>query len=632
MTSLVPPNDGRAAGSAGPESEREQARLAALLSYDILDTDKEAAFEGLVDLAAGICNAPIAAISLVDERRQWFKARRGLNVSETSLDIALCRDVVRSGQPLCVGDLRTDPRFADHPVVTREGGLRFYAAWPLVAPGNHVLGTICVADVKPHPDCLTEWQGRSLATLASQIVAQMELRRKRPLPPAAVSAAQPGDTRWREGYRDPLTGVADRTQFRHSFGAMIDAAQKTGRRVGLLRLNIENFGRINDEFGQDAGDAVLRSFGARLTGAVRPTDVVGRLGSDKFAVALPVPDEDALLAVAISLAERMRQPFVFNGLPVTLQTSFGAALYPDHGMTVDSLHSNSKIALQMARTSTQDHVLAFHPTMRRDVDTRSQMIARARQACNSRQIEPYYQPQVALESGRIVGFEALLRWRDSRYGIQYPDSISAAFDDPEIAVLISNLMIDSVFADIASWLSRGLNLDHVAINAAAADLLRSDFPDLVLMQLKEKGLPTSILQIEVTETVFLGRGAERVEEALMTLSREGATIALDDFGTGYASLAHLKQFPVDVIKIDRSFITGVESDSENQAIVSAITGLGHSLAMKVVAEGVETMEQVNYLRAIDCDMIQGFLISHAMPAGSVPDFIAGWQGFSPHHP
>ena len=262
--------------------------------------------------------------------------------------------------------------------------------------------------------------------------------------------------------------------------------------------------------------------------------------------------------------------------------------------------------------------------MRHDVQRRSSMIQLARNAIRDDRIVPFYQPKFDLATREVVGFEALLRWRNARGRIGLPASIEAAFEDLEVAAAISDRMIERVIADMRGWLDKGVPFQNVAINASAAEFRRDNFAERVLEQLRAANIPTRCFQLEVTETVFLGRGAEYVHRALALLSSQGVKIALDDFGTGYASLRHLKQFPVDIIKIDQSFVRDMAIDPGDEAIIRAVINLGSSLGIKVVAEGIETEEQDRRLLELGCDFGQGFLFSKAAPAGRVPSLVQRW--------
>jgi EAL domain-containing protein (putative c-di-GMP-specific phosphodiesterase class I) len=264
--------------------------------------------------------------------------------------------------------------------------------------------------------------------------------------------------------------------------------------------------------------------------------------------------------------------------------------------------------------------------MRLDMQKRASMLSLARDALAHRRILPFYQPKVDLRSGGVAGFEALLRWNHPESGPQSPATISAAFEDLALASEISDAMIASVVADLVHWRDEGVDLGHVAINAAAAEFRRGDFADRLLERLHMSGLPPRLLQVEVTETVFLGRGAESVERALKLLSAAGVGIALDDFGTGFASLSHLKQFPVDIIKIDRSFVRDLEDDPDDAAIIDAVVNLGRSLGISIVAEGVENEKQHGFLASLGCDFGQGYLYGKAAPAGEVKAMLGMRRG------
>jgi EAL domain-containing protein (putative c-di-GMP-specific phosphodiesterase class I) len=260
--------------------------------------------------------------------------------------------------------------------------------------------------------------------------------------------------------------------------------------------------------------------------------------------------------------------------------------------------------------------------MREEMRKRSSMVTSAREAIREDRLIAYYQPKVDLQRrNRIIGFEALLRWQDPQLGIQLPMTLEAAFEDLEVAAEISDRIIAHAIRDMRRWLDQGIDFGHVAVNAAAAEFRRDDFAERVLQKLAEAQVPTGCFQLEVTETVFLGRGAEYVDRALKLLSSHGVQIALDDFGTGYASLRHLKQFPVNIIKIDQSFVRGMMDDPEDEAIIRAVVGLSQSLGISVVAEGVETDAQHDGLRTIGCSFGQGFLYSRAVCPASVPELL-----------
>jgi EAL domain-containing protein (putative c-di-GMP-specific phosphodiesterase class I) len=281
------------------------------------------------------------------------------------------------------------------------------------------------------------------------------------------------------------------------------------------------------------------------------------------------------------------------------------------------------IALAVAKAAGRGQHVTFAPEMRASLQHRTSMLNVARDALQRDCIVPHYQPKVVLATGAIAGFEALLRWRDTRGTIHGPATLAAAFEDLELAAQLSDRMIDRSVEDARHWLEAGVDFGHVAVNAAAAEFRRDDFAEGVLERLRDAGVPTGRFQLEVTESVFLGRGAEYVERALTLLSKEGVRIALDDFGTGYASLRHLNQFPVDILKIDQSFVRGMGSNAAEAAIVRTLINLGESLGIEVVAEGIEEPAQAEALRALGCHYGQGFFFSQAVSAETVPELLRG---------
>jgi diguanylate cyclase (GGDEF)-like protein/PAS domain S-box-containing protein len=420
-------------------------------------------------------------------------------------------------------------------------------------------------------------------------------------------------------HHDVLTGLPNRFLLQKRVDAAIESARAGGGRFALLLLDVDDFKRINDSVGHDAGDALLCTFAERLRAALRGEDTIARLGGDEFAILLAdAADGDDVAAAVGSIFDRLREPCFYAGRMLDCQASIGASLFPAQGRDRAELLKNADVALYAAKAAGGASLKLFQPEMRMEMQKRVSMLSLARDALREERIVPYYQPKIDLRSGAVAGFEALLRWTHHSKGVQSPATIAAAFEDLNLAAEISDCMVDAVIADAVRWRDKGVAFGHVAINAAAAEFRRGDFADKLLERLHRSGLPSSALQVEVTETVFLGRGADFVERALNALSAAGVGIALDDFGTGYASLSHLKQFPVDVIKIDRSFVRDIEADPGDAAIIDAVVSLGRSLGIRIVAEGIETDRQHDFLHSLGCDYGQGYLYGKAAPAADVP--------------
>lgn len=432
---------------------------------------------------------------------------------------------------------------------------------------------------------------------------------------------QMAQIRWTASH-DMLTELPNRRFFQDRLETVLARAAVRGANVGLLQLDVDDFKQTNDALGHHAGDVLLKSFAERLRSSTAANETVARLGGDEFAII--VPDLTAgrpLTDIVEDIQAHLAEPFIFEGRVFDCRASIGQAIYPEHGETVADLLKSSDIALYAAKSAGRGKVRTFHPAMRAEMHERLVMVNRARTALKDDLVFPYYQPKIHFETGAPAGFEALLRWQDPQGEIQPPAAIAAAFEDLDVAQALSERMQVRILADVRRWLDDGVDFGHVAVNASAAEFRQNDFAERLLDRVKGAGVPTSSIELEVTETVFLGRGAEYVDRALHLLSSEGMRIALDDFGTGYASLSHLKQFPVDIIKIDQSFVRNINVDPDDLAIIKALVGLGKSLAIDIVAEGIENQTQFTFLAEQGCDYGQGYLFSSAVAAAEVPSLL-----------
>ncbi|MEO6218109.1 MAG: EAL domain-containing protein [Sphingomonas sp.] len=429
---------------------------------------------------------------------------------------------------------------------------------------------------------------------------------------------------------DPLTQLPNRRLFDARLAEAIIEAETGGQGLALLVLDVDQFKQINDTQGHGAGDAVLRTLGERLCAVLRPVDTVARLGGDEFALILPGIDTEAEAGVlADRILASLREPIPYEGTALDCRASLGASFYPRHGANAGDLLKHADIALYSSKARRPGQLLIFDSHMRVELQQRVSMTNLARSALRDDRIRAFYQPKVDLLTGRVAGFEALARWTDYHGRIHHPATISAAFDDWDVSTAITDRMLAEVIGQMRDWTDRGMDFGHVALNASAADFQRSDFGEFLLTQLSAAGIPTKCFQLEVTETVFLRRGADLVERTLRLLSREGVKIALDDFGTGYASLSHLNQFPVDVIKIDRSFVSDIGLDQDHAAIAEAVITLGRKFGMEVVAEGIETPTQARRLVDLGCQYGQGFLFLPATSPKELGDIASlrfEWDG------
>jgi len=503
-----------------------------------------------------------------------------------------------------------DPRFSqtsetgrgEHaiPIRTEWGSPVGFLIWKPDLPGTRILGRL--------------WPFTAAMILMLSIYVTVVGRRLRR---TAQDLANAEGEAARLAFHDGLTGLPNRAYFQKALDDWISRGAHAHSPFGLVLLDVDDFKLINDSMGHDAGDAVLLAFAERVKTVLGPDDIMVRLGGDEFALLLAdCADTQQLETFCRRLLRRFDQPCAHGSRMIPVRASIGAALRKLQDTSATIL-KHADLALYESKASGKGVCRLYHPAMWNVLLDRREMLQAAAKALSDDEIRPFYQPKVDLSDGRIVGFEALLRRCADGQAPAGPESLSAAFEDSALASAISDRMVEQVLDDIVRWRRAGIPFGHVAINASGAELRRGDFAERLLARLDLMQIDPSLIQVEVTESVLIGRGTEHVERTFRTLADRGIRLALDDFGTGFASLSHLKQFPVKIIKIDRSFIRDLQVDAGDGAIVDALIGLGQALGVDVVAEGIETRAQRDFLWALGCKLGQGFLFSEAVPASQV---------------
>jgi diguanylate cyclase (GGDEF)-like protein/PAS domain S-box-containing protein len=417
---------------------------------------------------------------------------------------------------------------------------------------------------------------------------------------------------------DALTHLPNRRSFQTRLQAATLGALEAGDQVGLLLIDLDHFKHVNDSLGHSAGDELLKSVGERLRTCVRADDFVARIGGDEFAIVLEnACSEEVLLRVGKKVQDHLRTPVRAGGKALAAGASIGGAMFPANASTASDLFKYADTALYELKHNGRGGTKLFDDYMLAEAERVALQLDLARRALTVQTVVPLYQPKVNIMGGEVVGVEALLRWRHPRRGLQLPATIEEAFSDYELATKIGELMQQKVAKDIRQWLLDDVDFGRVSINAAPAEFLRDDYAERLLAILALSDVPASRIEVEVTEHAFLGRGPEYVARALDLLKDAGATVSLDDFGTGCSSLAHLRDFPVDVVKLDKSFIQQMTDDPEISAIVAAVIDLATCLSIGVVAEGVETHAQLDLLRIMGCRIGQGHLFGVPVEASEI---------------
>ena len=430
----------------------------------------------------------------------------------------------------------------------------------------------------------------------------------------------------RLAYFDALTGLPNREWIGEYLGRSLDAAAQRERSVALLFVDLDQFKRINDTLGHETGDALLRQVAARLGSALAYAGAdaqLARVGGDEFIVVLT---GRAGVTEAEQAAQRLQAaltaPFVQGGYEFVVTPSIGIALYPEHGTDVQTLRKNADLAMYEAKAGGRNQFRLYTTAIDARAMQRLSLEMELRRAFDERRLEVYYQPQYQATSLKLAGAEALLRWFHPQRGqISTADFIAVA-EETGLIGDIGRWTFEQVCRDLTAWRAAGLNVPAISVNVSGRDFMRQDVLLRLSRVLEEARLPASLFELELTEGVLM-QDVESGQRSLAALKEFGFALAVDDFGTGYCSLNYLKRFPLDTLKVDRAFVNDITADADDAAIVRAIVGLGHNLNLKIVAEGVETLEQLQFLRATGCDLIQGFLMSRAVQAGAFAQLLRG---------
>ena len=425
-------------------------------------------------------------------------------------------------------------------------------------------------------------------------------------------------------YFDTLTGLANRSQLNERLGCLLQEAKENDLAVPVLFIDLDRFKPINDSMGHPAGDLVLQEVAKRLQSCVKAEDFICRMGGDEFTLALKAMEKHKAARNAKLVAERilaeLNRPYRLHGHEVYLSASIGIAIYPDDASSVMELLKNADMAMYHAKDSGRDNLQFFDHSMNQQAVELLALESELRHAKARNQLELYYQPQMDAKSGKACAAEVLLRWHHPTRGMLPPNIFIPILEDTGLIQGVGDWVIEQACQQLARWLREGIELERIAVNVSARQFKQENFLHKVLSAVTTAGLAPHQLELELTESILID-DVEHTLHTLRILREHGIRTAIDDFGTGYSSLNYLKQFPVDILKIDHSFVRGLPSNQDDAQIVHTIIAMAHNLGLGVIAEGVETPEQMAFLVTAQCEEVQGFLFSKPVTAEVFKEFM-----------
>jgi diguanylate cyclase (GGDEF)-like protein/PAS domain S-box-containing protein len=715
-------------------SDSGSARLRAAERAGNMTAVAEALFDELTRQAAEACGVAIAAVSVLEDGRHWFRSRGAVSPGDTPRALLLCSEALRSEGGVTLLDLRQDGRFSEF----IPGGMRFFAGVPIVTSRAGAIGTLSVMDPTPKESFDGDLNLEVLRDLAREAGRQFDIRLgaeevlanaprpSRPGPPPAdpefrqlVERAPVGtyviqSERYRYanpklgeilGYEpaelagaevapfvveadrasvlsrirgiavgaeaasyafrairkdgeivdvevhesaselegraavigtmlditerkraeaqaaerafvDPLTRLPNRVRFLERLETELAQSRRYGRRLAVVHLDVDGFKFVNDNWGHGVGDRLLQSLALRLTRGVREVDTIARIGGDEFLVLVPdLKQSGDMSRLAQKLVGLMARPVELEDRTLQVTTSVGVATFPDDGQTADELLRNADTAMYRAKDSGGNSFELCTPELTAAAVERLELQNGLRLALDRNEFLVHYQPLVSLGTGRIVGLEALVRWQHPQKGFLPPLTFIPMAEETGLIVPIGEWVLKAATSQLKTWLGTGLGL-RIAVNFSAKQFRERTLIHTVESALISAGLEPSNLEVEITESIAM-ESAEIVVANLNLLRTMGVHIAIDDFGTGYSSMSYLKSFPITSLKIDRSFVTDLASSRADAGIVRAIVEMAHGSSLSVIAEGVETQEQFQYLQRYGCDEMQGYWVSRPLPADGI---------------
>jgi len=511
---------------------------------------------------------------------------------------------LRSGEPVICNDVSADSSVVEFRSRLLANEHRSFACLPLVVSGRSV-GVLVLFSSLPGAFDVEESQ------LLIELVRDIAF---------ALDHIEKEERLHFLAYYDGLTGLANHFLLEERLGQLIEAASAEGRQLALVMIDLERFKTINDTLGRTTGDQLLRGVAERLLASATDKRLVARLGADHFAIVMTdiYGEGDVVQRGAIKYRNCFQAPYIVGGHELRVAAKIGVALFPRDGETTEALFRNAEAAVRKAQASS-DALLFYTPGMTESVAKNLALEGRLRKAIEREEFVLYYQPKVDLGTRRIEGVEALIRWMSPERGLVPPLEFIPLLEETGLIIDVGAWALRTAANDYREWLDAGLPAPRIAVNVSAVQLRRQDFIDVVSRTLSQAGIASGI-DIELTESLLMENIAATIQK-LQALSSMGVNVSIDDFGTGYSSLAYLAKLPVQVLKIDRAFVSTMLDSPDNMTLVSTMIALAHSLRLKVVAEGVEIEDTARMLHLLRCDQMQGFLVSKAVPKEQIASML-----------
>ncbi|KRC84872.1 diguanylate cyclase [Achromobacter sp. Root83] len=568
---------------------REVERLAPEVAATVLRVDD-----------AGLLR-PLAAPSLP---QAYADALDGVAIGPQA---GACGTAAFLGRPVIVPDIATDPLWDDYRHLPLPEDIKACWSSPIKSSDGRVIGTFgFYFRERRLPD---DFHHRLVDVCVYLCALALEREEAR--------------ARIRQlAFYDELTGLPNRNLLLAQAEQAIARAEPERKRVAVLFLDLDRFKQVNDTLGHPIGDALLRDVAQRLRRLARPADIVGRLSGDEFVMLMPEFEHGRLTAAAEHILLALAQPFSVGGITLNPSASIGISVFPENGRDMDTLLRHADMAMYQAKTAGRNRISFFSAEMNRQAQERLALEAALRDALEAKALRLHYQPQVGLKNGSLYGVEALARWRHPTLGDISPARFVPLAEECGLIGDLGDWALREACSQLAVWRNNGLRVPSVSVNLSATNFHNLNLPRMIAATLAEFGLAPADLMLEITEGVVLDATAGTLR-TIAELHRLGVRLSMDDFGTGYSSLGHLRRLIVDELKLDRSFVQGLESDDAARALTSAVIRIGESLSLPVVAEGVENEEQRRFLIEQGCAAGQGFLFSPPLPAGDLEEWLRG---------